>query len=110
MTPTEKLCERLTELGYRAKVGDRFLVVAPTDIHVPRGYWAQNHQDCARWTAQLYRDGVPFYLESWDSVTDCARRGLDIEPWLGESTSLSVSAREKKNKAITPTPTGEKRG
>lgn len=68
-TPTQKLHRLLAEQGFEVTLW------LPT-----LGYWRQC--DVVRWAAQArhkdYRD--PVSLDSWETVSDCARRGIDIEP------------------------------
>lgn len=60
---------------------DYGLAVADGDFTVARGYWAHAHQDVVRWEAALRpvgarTDSHPIIIDSWDSISDCARHGF----------------------------------
>lgn len=71
------------------------------EIDYPVG--AHRRDDCCRWVVEVARigGGPVMSAASWDTVTDCARRGIEIEIGRPKSEAgVMVSAR-----APSPTPT-----
>lgn len=68
MTPTEKLKKLLEAQGFTVH-----------RIEPARGYWTHMHQDCQRFQARLTFPGLqwPETVGSWDTITACARRGIE---------------------------------
>jgi hypothetical protein len=94
-----RTCERLYEL--LEEHGVRRLTLT-----LSLGYWSHRHQGVERWAAYgeaaakntwgLY-EGSPVQFHSWDTVTDCARLGIDITADdRGLPGMFDVWAREKK--------------
>ncbi len=50
------------------------------DIKPVRGYWAQNQQDCMRWTGWAMKDGRRVSIGSWQNLSDCAKYGITATP------------------------------
>lgn len=74
MTPTEQFTRDLWDdmiRLYGSKVTEPIL-------HPCRGYWTHAHQDVMAWQGYIRIDGRDFQIGSWDSVTDCARRGFTV--------------------------------
>ena len=68
MTPTERLIERLESLGM---VVERILPAL--------GYWRR--ADVLRWQAHVRLPGEERFttIGSWDPITTCARRGIELQ-------------------------------
>lgn len=68
MTPTEKLIGHLEAQGF-----------AVHGIVPARGYWTHAHQDVQRFQARVTFPGqtAEAYVGSWDTITACARRGIE---------------------------------
>ena len=66
----DKLRERLVKIG-----------VELTEFYPARGYWTHAHQDVLAWTGKAKVPGVAHEvcIGSWDSATECARRGIRSE-------------------------------
>lgn len=65
----ERLCARLADVGFK---------VAPTDIHPAMGGARSSPNiDAYRWEAHGLVDGVTAWIVSYDTMTDCARFGID---------------------------------
>lgn len=77
-----KLADLLRARGFDA---------APEKLWWNRGAYAQRTSDYARWgtytTLVRARDGYfagfPVQLHSWDTMTDCARYGIEVEHMTG---------------------------
>ena len=64
---------------------DYGLAVADDDFSVAKGYWTHKHQDVIRWEGSFrmggaFLSGPSIIIDSWDSVSECARYGF----WLVE--------------------------
>jgi hypothetical protein len=93
-TPRERLAERLTEAGYH---------VAPTQIHGVKGFWRieQRYDDqmvCWEATVHLHPLDWPFSINlySYDTMTDCASRGITIGKFERNENVCWVHANPKK--------------
>lgn len=91
MTPTEKLVAHLNAMG----------ITVVGDIDRPRG--GQTREDCMRWSARVRLPGYtgipPLVLGSFDTITACAKRGLQAEittPSKSMSGYHEVHANERK--------------
>lgn len=73
-TLRERLSERFKEIGW---------TVLPGDIYPARGHWRTSpYADVFRWEAQGKNpEGVLAHLGSWDTMTDCARTGIEIDEY-----------------------------
>jgi|GEM_PF-3739588 len=80
MKPREKLAALLREHGIQ---------VEADELRANTGYWSHAQQDCYRWECFLSTAGEGFtfnghvfipgesiHLTSWDTMTECARRGI----------------------------------
>ncbi len=81
----ERLCQRLAKVG---------VTVAPSDIYPAKGGARSSPTaDCYRWEAHGTIQGAPVLLTSFDTMTDCARFGIDPDigsrRWGFEISALS---------------------
>jgi len=68
MRPTERLTERLETLNFHVYALDW-----------AKGYWSHRTQDVCRWEATgRFGDGPLVNVSSWDSITACARLGIEL--------------------------------
>lgn len=81
----ERLTARLAEIG---------ITVAPEEFTPAKGWYRTAAvADCVRWEAHGFgRSGVVRYLCSFDTMTDCARYGVTIEPGGYEVTAKRPAA------------------
>lgn len=94
----DKLTERLCDYG---------LAIADYDFEIARGYWTHKHQDCISWelSAQMSAkdvmdcpSGPRIGIDSWDSISDCARYGFWLTPGslgYGQYTAISKNPGRK---------------
>lgn len=100
MTPTERLIERLEAIGMTVER------VIPA-----RGYWTHMAQDVMRWQAYVKVPGVHGTVElgSWNTITECARRGITYDPKAGGDRG-NITANDpqprRPRSAIAPRPRG----
>ena len=69
-----RLCDLLLDAFPEGELG-----LSPEDIIPERGYWTHRHQDVQRW--QAYGDdrrGHSVYMSSWNTMTECVRRGIRV--------------------------------
>jgi hypothetical protein len=70
-TPREKLIELLEQEGFSEIL-----------LYPAQGVYRSNrHYDCYRWTGYGKKQGLgklTVTLQSWDTMTDCARQGITI--------------------------------
>lgn len=74
LTPTEQFTSALWDALQELTKGE----VREPILHVCRGYWTHAHQDVMAWQGYVNINGRDFQIGSWNSVTECARRGFSI--------------------------------
>lgn len=59
------------------------------------GYWSHRHQDVCRWQGRAVRvsDMMKVWFTSWSTITECARRGIVIEPGTLTVATVEVYAK-----------------
>jgi hypothetical protein len=82
-----RLAEMLTALGYTAR---------PEDLRPQYGAWRTDHRlDVCRWEGTvLGLDGMTKMIQSWDTMTACVRRGIEVTPDERNSLYIDVSAKD----------------
>ena len=78
-----RLAELLEDAGYK---------ISPYELYPAQGYHRQKRSDCYSWEGFGELNGVTVWFTSWDTMTECVRFGIHIEPD-GSPTNLLVSAR-----------------
>lgn len=73
--------------------------IDPPRIDVATGYYRQKRADVMPWTASVSVEGIPISIGSWDTVTDCLRRGFTVEDCRGQGfrsyANFEIHANEK---------------
>jgi hypothetical protein len=64
--------------------------VDPLLFVLPRGYWKR--ADVVRWEYWLHPDGLTVNMHSWDTLTKCARHGIEVREI--SPTEIEVWARQ----------------
>lgn len=67
LTPTEKLIDLLAEEGF-------------SNVRMFPAMGAHRRHDVHRWEAIADRGGKPWNLYSWNTITECARNGIQVHP------------------------------
>ena len=81
-----RLAEMLTALGYTAR---------PEDLRPQLGAWRTDRRlDVCRWEGTvLGPDGMTRLIQSWDTMTACVRRGIEVTPDTRQPSYIDVSAK-----------------
>jgi hypothetical protein len=82
----KRLTSMLEDLGFR----DVVLVPA-------RGYWRTDHRaPVVRWEGHGASVlGLPCNFSSWNTMTECVRKGIVLDKEVGGASFFEVSAREE---------------
>lgn len=54
------------------------LKVDPADLNSQTPVYASPKWDCCSWYGTGYLDDLPFSLASWRTMSDCLKRGIEI--------------------------------
>lgn len=75
--------ERMRRLLWDAMIDLTQQPVSEPQLYPARGYWTHIKQDVMAWQGNAHVDNILYSIGSWDSMTQCLRRGFEISDLRG---------------------------
>lgn len=71
---------RLLEEKLRASESLPLLSIEPEDLWIQEGAYRNSNWDLARWGCDVRFSGKYFKVYSWDTMTECVKKGIEVMP------------------------------